>query len=251
VGAAVVLAVRDPEKGERVASRIAGDATVRRLDLARLASVRTFAGEWSGPLDILINNAGIMAVPEGRTEDGLELQIGTNHLGPFALTNLLLPHITGRIVAVSSDLHKLGRIDLDDLNWEKRRYKALRAYCQSKLANVLFTLELQQRLARSGSGVLAVTAHPGVAETNLISHVGGLRGTLNKLMLGPITQDVEHGALPILYAAADSMPEAGYVGPDGFLNTKGYPKVAHPSRAGRDREMSRRLWELSASSWSG
>ena len=186
-----------------------------------------------------------MAVPEGRTEDGFELQIGTNHLGPFALTNLLLPHIRGRVVTVSSDLHKLGRIDLDDLNWNRRRYKALGAYCQSKLANVLFTLELQRRIGRSGRSVVAVTAHPGVAQTNLISHVGGIRGNLNKLALRAVTQDVEHGALPTLYAAGADMPKAGYVGPDGFLNTKGYPKVANPSKAGRDPDLANRLWDVS------
>ena len=136
--------MRDVAKGEAAAAQMAGETDVRRLDLTDLASVREFAGGWAGHLDILINNAGIMMVPAGRTADGFELQIGTNHLGHFALTNLLLPQITGRIVTVTSDLHKIGKIKVNDLNWENRTYKPLGAYCQSKLANVLFTLELQR-----------------------------------------------------------------------------------------------------------
>ena len=132
VGARVVLAVRDPAKGERTAATMAGPTEVRRLDLADLTSVRAFAAGWTEPLDFLINNAGIMRVPQGRTRDGFELQFGTNHLGPFALTNLLLPHITSRVVTVSSQLHRRGRLDLDDLNWQRRRYRSLQAYCDSK-----------------------------------------------------------------------------------------------------------------------
>ena len=151
-GARVVLAVRDPEKSKRVAAGIPGDTQVRPLDLASLASVRVFAAGWTGALDILVNNAGIMAVPEGRTADGFELQTGTNHLDPFLLTGLLLPAITDRVVTVSSQLHRRGRIDLEDLNWEHRGYNATGAYNASKLANVLFTVELQRRL--TGVGVM-------------------------------------------------------------------------------------------------
>lgn len=246
-GAKVVLGVRDVAKGEAAAARMAGETDVRRLDLTDLASVREFAGGWAGHLDILINNAGIMMVPAGRTADGFELQIGTNHLGHFALTNLLLPQITGRIVTVTSDLHKIGKIKVDDLNWENRTYKPLGAYCQSKLANVLFTLELQRRLTSSGSVVRAVAAHPGVAETNLISHVGGFQGAVSKLFLGPITQDGEHGALPTLYAATRDIPGGSYVGPDGLIHTKGYPEVSKPSRLSRNADLARRLWDASAS----
>lgn len=246
-GAKVVLGVRDVAKGEAAAARMAGETDVRRLDLTDLASVREFAGGWAGHLDILINNAGIMMVPAGRTADGFELQIGTNHLGHFALTNLLLPQITGRIVTVTSDLHKIGKIKVDDLNWENRTYKPLGAYCQSKLANVLFTLELQRRLTSSGSLVRAVAAHPGVAETNLISHVGGFQGAVSKLFLGPITQDGEHGALPTLYAATQDIPGGSYVGPDGLIHTKGYPEVSKPSRLSRNADLARRLWDASAS----
>jgi len=245
-GARVVLAVRDVAKGEAAAAKMAGETDVRQLDLSSLASVREFAAGWTGNLDVLINNAGIMMVPEARTADGFELQIGTNHLGHFALTNLLLPHITDRVVTVSSDLHKIGRIEVGDLNWEHRKYRPLGAYNQSKLANLLFTHELQRRLTDSGSAVRAVAAHPGVAETNLISHVGGLRGTVNKLLLWPITQDGQHGALPTLYAATQDIPGGSYVGPDGLIHTKGYPEVAKPSKSSRNAELARSLWATSA-----
>lgn len=244
--AAVVLAVRDVVKGERIAAGMPGQTDVRPLDLANLASVRAFAAGWTGDLDTLINNAGIMMVPEGRTADGFELQMGTNHLGHFALTNLLLPHVTGRVVTVSSDLHKIGGIDLDDLNWEQRTYRPLGAYCQSKLANLLFTLELQRRLAEARSAVRAVSAHPGVADTNLLGHLHGIKGALSNVLLRFVTQDIEHGALPTLFAASEDVPGAGYVGPDGFLHAKGYPEIARPSRAARNGELARRLWDVSA-----
>src|SRR3954466_13690951 len=169
-GARVVLAVRDTAKGERAAATIAGEREVRRLDLADLASVRHLADAWDGPIDVLVNNAGVMAVPLSRTADGFEMQIGTNHLGHFALTGLLLPHVNHRVVTLASAAHRTGRIDLDDLNWERRRYDRWRAYGQSKLANLLFTHELQRRLFEAGSRVLAVAAHPGWAATNLQSH---------------------------------------------------------------------------------
>ena len=245
-GARVVLAVRDVAKGEAAAAKMAGGTDVRQLDLTSLASVREFATGWTGNLDILINNAGIMMVPQGRTADGFELQIGTNHLGHFALTNLLLPHITDRVVTVSSDLHKIGRIEVGDLNWEHRKYRPLGAYNQSKLANLLFTAELQRRLTDSGSAVRAVAAHPGVAETNLINHVGGFRGTVNKLLLRPITQDGQHGALPTLYAATQDIPGGSYVGPDGLIHTKGYPEVAKPSKSSRNADLAGSLWVTSA-----
>jgi NAD(P)-dependent dehydrogenase (short-subunit alcohol dehydrogenase family) len=245
-GARVVLAVRDVAKGEAAAAKMTGQTDVRQLDLTSLASVREFTARWSGDLDILINNAGIMMVPEGRTADGFELQIGTNHLGHFALTNLLLPHITDRVVTVSSDLHKIGRIKVGDLNWEHRKYRPLGAYSQSKLANLLFTVDLQRRLTDSGSTVRALAAHPGVAETNLISHLGGFRGVANKLLLAPITQDGQHGALPTLYAATQDIPGGSYVGPDGLIHTKGYPEVAKPSKSSRNADLARSLWAISA-----
>src|SRR5215216_408251 len=168
-GARVVLAVRDTGKGQAAAAAMPGRTEVRRLDLASLASIHEFAAAWDGELDLLINNAGVMVPPFARTEDGFELRFGTNHLGHFALTNLLLGHVTGRVVTVSSTAHRFGKIDFDDLNWERRPYKAWRAYGQSKLANLLFTAELQRRLTEGGSRVLATAAHPGYAATNLQS----------------------------------------------------------------------------------
>ena len=245
VGARVVLAVRDPAKGERAAATMAGHTEVRWLDLADLASVRTFAAGWTEQLDVLINNAGIMRVPQGRTRDGFELQIGTNHLGSFALTDLLLPHITSRVVIVSSQLHRRGRLDLDDLNWQRRRYRSLQAYCDSKLASLLFTLELQRRLTGAGSGVRAVAAHPGIATTNLTSHIRGIGGTLGRAFKH-LFNDAEHGALPTLYAATQDVPGACYVGPDGLAHLRGYPELGTPSKRARDADLARRLWDLSA-----
>jgi NAD(P)-dependent dehydrogenase (short-subunit alcohol dehydrogenase family) len=160
-GARVVLAVRDAGKGEAAAAAMPGTTEVRPLDLASLDSVRAFAADWHGDIHLLINNAGVMIPPLTRTADGFELQFGTNHLGHFALTNLLLPQVTGRVVTVSSDAHRSGAIDFDDLNWERRRYRPWRAYAQSKLSNLLFTSELQRRLAQAGSPVKATAAHPG------------------------------------------------------------------------------------------
>ena len=153
--ARVVLAVRDTDKGQAAAATMPGETEVRRLDLASLASVREFAAEWEGDIDLLINNAGVMVPPLTRTADGFELQFGTNHLGHFALTNLLLEHVTGRVVTVSSTGHRVGSIDFDDLNWERKPYKAWRAYGQSKLANLLFTCRAAatadgRRVRRSG-----------------------------------------------------------------------------------------------------
>src|SRR5229473_443347 len=162
-GARVVLAVRDTTKGQDAAATMPGETDVRRLDLASLTSIREFASDWEGDLDLLINNAGVMAPPLTRTAEGFELQFGTNHLGHFALTNLLLEHVTGRVVTVSSTGHRWGAIDFDDLNWERKPYRRWRAYGQSKLANLLFTAELQRRLTAAGSDVLATAAHPGYA----------------------------------------------------------------------------------------
>src|SRR6201993_4188315 len=160
VGAKTILAVRNTAKGDEAAAGMTGDVEVRKLDLQDLASVRAFADAVDG-VDVLVNNAGIMAVPYAQTVDGFESQIGTNHLGHFALTNLLLPKVIDRVVTVSSVMHRIGRISLDDLNWKTRRYSAWPAYGQSKLANLLFTSELQRRLDTVGSSMRALAAHPG------------------------------------------------------------------------------------------
>lgn len=178
VGAKTILAVRNTAKGDEAAATMAGDVEVRKLDLQDLASVRAFA-DTVDSVDVLVNNAGIMAVPYAQTADGFESQIGTNHLGHFALTNLLLPRITDRVVTVSSQMHVLGRINLKDLNWKSRPYFAWPAYGQSKLANLLFTKELQRRLDAAGSSVKAHSAHPGYSATNLQSHSSGFRQGLS------------------------------------------------------------------------
>ncbi len=245
-GARVIMAVRDRSKAEAVAADIDGDVEIRQLDLADLASVRAFASDWTGPVDVLINNAGIMAVPLGRTKDGFELQFGTNHLGHFALTNLLLPQITDRVVTVSSTGHRWGEIALDDLNWQSRPYKPWRAYGQTKLANLLFTLELQRRLQADGSSLRAHAAHPGYAATNLQSGVGmrfadriGAIG--NKIF----AQSEDMGALPTLFAATQDLPGASYLGPDGFQEQRGHPALVGRSAAASDVSMAKALWTAS------
>src|ERR1700752_5369025 len=181
VGALVILAVRDTEKGEAAAQQMTGDVEVRRLDFQDLASVRDFA-DGVETVDVLVNNAGIMATPYALTADDFEGQIGTNHLGHFALTNLLLPKLADRVVTVSSVMHRIGRVSLDDLNWKTRRYSAWPAYGQSKLANLLFTSELQRRLDTVGPSLRALAAHPGFSNTNLQGHSGRKLG--DALVLG-------------------------------------------------------------------
>jgi NAD(P)-dependent dehydrogenase (short-subunit alcohol dehydrogenase family) len=246
-GAHVVLAVRDVSRGEQAAAGLDGDVEVRRLDLADLGSVRDFAGSWSGDLDVLVNNAGIMMVPEGRTADGFELQFGTNHLGHFALTNLLLPQITDRVVTVSSGLHRSGQIELDDLNWRSRPYSATGAYGQSKLANLLFTLELQRRLTAAGSGVRALAAHPGYAATNLQGHSQNpLLDRAMKVGNRLIAQSDSQGALPTLAAATLDLPGGSYLGPSGRNELRGVPTLVGRSTAASDPALAQRLWQASA-----
>ena len=219
---------------------------MRPLDLADLSSVNAFAGAWDGDLDVLINNAGVMATPERRTKDGFELQIGTNHLGHFALTNLLLPHVTDRVVTISSFAHRTGRIRLDDLNWERGGYQRWPAYGQSKLANLLFTLELQRRLTEAGSSVRAVAAHPGWAATHLQGHTenriqDALLAVANRFW----AQSEEMGALPTLYAATEDIPGGSYIGPDGWQEQRGHPRRVGRSGAAKDEQTARALWDLS------
>ena len=247
-GARVILAVRDEAKGRKAAGILPGPGTneVRLLDLASLESVRAFASDWSQqPIDLLINNAGVMIPPLTRTKDGFELQFGTNHLGHFALTNLLLPHITGRVVTVSSGAHQIGKIDFGDLNWEHRRYRPWRAYGQSKLANLLFTAELQRRLTEAGSKVLSIAAHPGYAATNLQSHSDSklmdfAMGTLGNRLLA---QDAAGGALPTLYAATQDLPGNTFAGPKNGL--RGTPAPCSRAKAASDAEVATRLWTVS------
>jgi NAD(P)-dependent dehydrogenase (short-subunit alcohol dehydrogenase family) len=245
-GAHVVLAVRDVDKGAAAAAAMSGETEVRRLDLANLASIHEFADAWSGDVDLLINNAGVMVPPLTRTADGFELQFGTNHLGHFALTNLLLDNVTGRVVTVSSTGHRLGAIDFNDLNWERKGYKAWRAYGQSKLANLLFTSELQRRLQNAGSPVLATAAHPGYAATNLQFH--SQRRSLDLISrIGNRfrAQDEDGGALPTLYAAVADVPGDSFAGPGGFMQQRGAPELVDRSQAAKDAGVARHLWDVS------
>ena len=251
-GAQVVLTARDPAGGAAALEGVAGvgSAEVAALDVADLASVRAFADGF-GPdrLDLLVNNAGVMATPKLRTTDGFELQIGTNHLGPYALTGLLLPHLLAtpgsRIVTVSSLLAQFGRLDPDDLQYERRRYGRWPAYNASKLANLLFTVELSRRLTEAGAATAALAAHPGLAATGLGKGFGGVQAVLMRALV-PVSQSAAAGALPQLRAATDDTLATGtYVGPGGIGGRNGPPvPVAAPKRA-YDPATLTRLWTAS------
>ena len=242
-GASVVLACRNVQKGEAAAARMAGAVTVRRLDLADLASVREFAAQ-TPQLDVLVNNAGVMAIPLARTADGFEMQIGTNFLGHFALTGMQLPHITDRVVTVASGAHRWGRIDLADLNWRTRRYRRWAAYGQSKLADLMLAYELDRRLRRAGAKVRSVAAHPGYAATELQSHTESIQDRVMAVGNRLVAQSAAAGALPTVYAA--TMPDVvggAYYGPHGPGELRGYPKRVGSSRASRDEAVAAKLWE--------
>jgi NAD(P)-dependent dehydrogenase (short-subunit alcohol dehydrogenase family) len=246
-GAHVVLPVRSMAKGRRVAATIAGSTEVRELDLGSLASIRAFAKSWDGQIDVLINNAGIMQVPEGRTPDGFELEIGTNHLGHFALTNLLLPQIVGRVVTLSSDFHRGAKLDLADLNWERRTYDSAQAYKDSKLANLLFARELQRRLASRGSHIRSIGAHPGIVRTGLFAHVDGLAGFGLNIGSRVVGHDVGQGILPTLFAATQDIPGGSFVGPNGFRGLRGFPTIVASSEDGNNVGLAHKLWDISES----
>jgi hypothetical protein len=242
-GATIIMAVRNTNKGEAAAREIIGQVEVRALDLQDLSSVRQFA-DGVDKADVLINNAGVMGVPYAETVDGFESQIGTNHLGHFALTNLLLPKLTDRVVAVSSMAHLPGRISLDDLNWKNRRYRPWLAYSQSKLANLLFTSELQLRLDASGSPLRAVAAHPGYSHTNLQGATGRqLSDTLMSAVTRVFATDADFGARQTLYAASQDLPGDTFVGPR--FGQVGRTQPVGRSRAARDPATATALWELS------
>lgn len=243
-GARVVLACRTVSKGEAAAARMSGDVSVARLDLADLSSVRAFAAA-CGPIDVLVNNAGVMALPKARTADGFEMQIGTNFLGHFALTGLLLPKISSRVVTLSSGAHRIGKINLDDLNWQQRRYQRWAAYGQSKLADLIFAFELQRRLKAHGSAVDSIASHPGYAATELQSHTQSVQDRLMALGNRLIAQSADMGALPTLYAATSPEAVGGrYYGPDGVGELRGHPKEVGSTGTARDEALAARLWLL-------
>jgi NAD(P)-dependent dehydrogenase (short-subunit alcohol dehydrogenase family) len=254
-GAHVVLAVRNIEKGKAAAdliTRAAAGASVavQELDLTSLESIRAAADQLRAShesIDLLINNAGVMFTPKSTTKDGFELQFGTNHLGHFALTSLLLDRVLAapgsRVVTVSSQGHRFVRgIRFDDLQWENG-YSRVGAYGQAKLANLLFTYELQRRL--QGTNTIAVAAHPGGSRTELTRNLPPLVAAVTRLA-EPLFQSAEMGALPTLRAATDPGVLGGqYFGPDGFGEQRGYPKVVASSEASHDTDAQRRLWAAS------
>ena len=246
-GARVVFAVRDVEKGRAAAAATTGRTEVRELDLADPDSIRGFAAGWDEPIDLLINNAGVAARSLTRTVAGFELNFGINHLGHFALTNLLLEHVTGRVVTVASQAERFARLDFDDLNWERRPYRPGRAYGDSKLANVLFSAELQRRLTAAGSGVLANAAHPGLVATEIYHHDGRRRPSdlLAAVLLRLFAQGTERGALPSLYAAVADIPGDSFAGPDHLMHMRGTPELIGRSGTAGDPETARRLWAVS------
>lgn len=261
--ASVILACRNTDKGLAALDVLRSvdpeaDAEVRRLDLADLSSVRHFADELARErdrIDVLVNNAGVMAIPRRETADGFEMQFGTNHLGHFALTGRLFPLLRRgsrpRVVTVSSGAHRAGRMNFDDVQGESR-YRRWGAYGQSKLANLLFTYELARRIEASGADLVAVAAHPGYAATNLQGVGPAMSGRRMSERLMAVTnavfaQSADRGAVPTLYAAtADGVVNGGYYGPDGISEQRGkHPRLVSSSRRSRDVDTARRLWDVS------
>jgi NAD(P)-dependent dehydrogenase (short-subunit alcohol dehydrogenase family) len=252
-GATVVMACRDPKRGEEALATVReaapeADVVLRQLDLASLASVQKFAESLDyGKIDVLVNNAGIMAPPRRETEDGFEAQFGTNHLGHYALTGRLFEKLTDRVVTVSSGLHRIGRINFDDLQ-STRRYRRWGAYGQSKLANLLFAFELDRR----STSVRSYAAHPGYAATNLQGNMAEASGGSvlkwgSELANRILAQPMDMGALPSLYAATkQDLPGGSFIGPDRLFEQRGHPKIVHAVKAAYDEDAARRLWEVSA-----
>lgn len=249
----VVLAVRNVSKGEKVAEEIRAEnpdaeISVLQMDLSNLRSIKEFSSQFLADfdrLDLLINNAGIMVCPYATTDDGFEIQIGTNHLGHFALTGHLIEHLKktpdSRVVVVSSGGHNFSKIDLDDLNWEKRKYKKFIAYADTKLANLYFAYELKRRLESEGGNPMVTAAHPGWTETELQRHSGTAR-FLNLFF----AQGTDMGALPTLRAAIDENASSGdYFGPEKFFELHGAPIKVESNKRSHDVGAAQKLWTLS------
>lgn len=254
-GAHVVMACRSSERGSAALARIR-EATgtvnceLRELDLGSLDSIRRFAAEWSGPLDILINNAGLMATERTDTADGFEQQLGINHLGHFALSGLLLPHLreaaAARVVVVSSIAHKRGAINFDDL-MSRSRYRRWAAYSQSKIANLYFAMEFARRLDAHGERIVVAAAHPGLANTNLPAGMGRApAGMLTSVFMRLAAQPQQAGVLPVLYAAtAQDVSGGDFFGPNGPGESRGEVTMVAPAARVADLEVARRLWDVS------
>jgi NAD(P)-dependent dehydrogenase (short-subunit alcohol dehydrogenase family) len=254
-GGHVVLGCRNAAKAAEAARGIERDARagggsveVVELDVSDLASVRRFAATVTdaGPVDVLVNNAGIMAVPFSLSPDGVELHLATNHLGHFALSNLLLPSLTDRVVVVGSVAHRRGELDLDDLAWSRRRYSGFAAYAQSKLANLLFLAELQRRLTAAGSTLRATGAHPGSTATGITGHTGrGWATAVGGWGHGLVGMSPAEGALSVVHAATLDLPGNTYLGPDRLREMRGRPAGAARSRTALDPGLARALWARS------
>jgi NAD(P)-dependent dehydrogenase (short-subunit alcohol dehydrogenase family) len=257
-GAHVVLAVRNLDKGKEAVARIGAsspnaDVTLAELDLTSLDSIRKAADELRSAyprIDLLVNNAGVMYTPKGTTKDGFELQFGTNHLGHFALTGQLLDNLLpvqgSRVVTISSLGHRIiAAIHFDDLQWE-RSYNRIAAYGQSKLANLMFTYELQRRLAAKGAPTIAVAAHPGGSDTELTRNLPEVIRQPAEFLWGLLAQSAEMGALPTLRAATDPDALGGqYYGPDGLGEQRGHPRLVKSSSQSHNEDLQRRLWSVS------
>ncbi len=242
-GAQVTLAVRNLAKGQQLARQLPHGAQARQLDLADLSSIRAFAARYPDPVDILINNAGVSETTLKRTADGFEMQMGTNHLGHFALTGLMLDQLTGRVVTVASQAERMARLDLGDLNWERRPYRGGRAYNDSKLANLLFTAELNRRLTAAGSTVTALAAHPGLVDTAIYDEAAGIWVLLNRLL----AQDADAGAQPVLLAATAELPGNSFTGPRHLMHMRGGAELIDRSKTAQDTALARQLWDVSES----
>jgi NAD(P)-dependent dehydrogenase (short-subunit alcohol dehydrogenase family) len=250
-GAEVLMGARDPARLEasiaRVLQEVPGAALhPLAIDVSDLSSVRRAASQVEGPLHLLVNNAGVMATPHERTADGLELQMATNHFGPFALTGLLLDQLVasgdGRVVAVSSQASRATRrAPLDDPRERTGRYRRWTAYAQSKLADLMFIFELDRRARERGLPLKGLAAHPGLSSTALLGH----RSSILQAALSAVGQPASLGALPALMAATADLPGSTYIGPSGPLEANGHPKIVAPRRLAQDREAQARLWEIS------
>lgn len=249
-GAHVVMAVRNLDKGEAAAERVRrtgarGEVDVRLLDLADLGTIEELAGRLDR-LDVLVNNAGVMGVPEGRTRDGFEVQMGTNHLGHFALANLLLPKLSDRVVGISSASHRTASLDVDDLFRERHGYRPFAAYTASKLAVLLFVAELQRRLTAAGSTLRATAAHPGYTSTGIQGGTGSRAFTrISDLGNAVLGMRPSRGALPVLFAATMDIPGNSYIGPDGAGELFGSPTQVGRAAAASDPDLARALWARS------